>query len=231
MSYAVSITQDGTVLSTAGKYVDQDIVVGMSDSIKLPAQTFNPSASDQVIPSGKYLAGAQTVKACTGTKTITANGTHSVVGFANAAVDVPQGAVNCKRFEVSIASDKGSEWVTMIPADADLKAHRADDSLMVMWRRKNTPSGETSFIHSGRAVNGWFPGSSTANTIRQNATRINSSGTGAAVSITFDMYSEKTTIAQATVGCIYIDEDGNLQMQSNASYHIRSGDYEFVVSW
>ena len=89
MSYGVSITQDGTVLQTAGKYLGQDIVVGMSDSIKLPAQTYNPSTTDQVIPAGKFLAGAQTFKACAGTKQITENGTVDVAGFASAQVNVP----------------------------------------------------------------------------------------------------------------------------------------------
>lgn len=62
MSYGVSITQDGTVLQTAGKYVDQDIVVGISDSIKKAAATYTPTTTDQTIAAGQYLSGAQTIE-------------------------------------------------------------------------------------------------------------------------------------------------------------------------
>lgn len=134
MSYGVSITQDGTVLQTAGKYVDQDIVVGMSDSIKLPAQTFNPSTVDQVIPAGKFLSGAQTVKACAGTKTIAENGTHSVVGFASAAVNVID-----DRFRQWTYTSSGSAeniLTTIISSDEWVKRHYNDPNLVVVIKPK-----------------------------------------------------------------------------------------------
>lgn len=82
MSYAVSITQDGTNLKTAGKYVDQDIVVGISDSIKKPAATYTPSTTDQTITAGQFLSGAQTIKGDTNLIAANIRSGKSIFGVA-----------------------------------------------------------------------------------------------------------------------------------------------------
>ena len=223
MSYGVSITEDGTVLNTAGKYLDQDIAIGMSDSIKLPAQTYNPSTTDQVIPAGKFLSGAQTFKACAGTKQITENGTVDVAGYASAAVNVPQGEIHAKTLKFNIPSDITAGGLkTLVVADADLAMHRLDSTFGLMIFCLNGFQNKSA-LHQIFATNYGYDGTY-GNAIRGTASAtVPSYGNDVPVSELPTTYSSS--------GQLHVNSDGGIQLWMTSSYPLRAGDYIAVASW
>lgn len=218
MSYAVSITQDGTRLETAGKYVDQDIVVGISDSIKKAAQTYNPSTTDQVIPAGKYLSGAQTIKGVSGTKSITANGTYDVTGFASAAVSVPAQEANSRVYDVTVTDLHTSDFVLM--RSQEIADHFNDPNLTVeVLAQQDVATTTVNTCCFAMARNGILFNTSSSIAI------VRGSGDIGISNIATNLNEQKTNS-----GHIYVTSSGDLHYVAG-SYRVRAGTYKVRVSW
>lgn len=255
MSYAVSITQDGTRLETAGKYVDQDIVVGMSDSIKKAAQTYTPTTSDQTIAAGQYLSGAQTIKGDenllannikqgvsifgvngnltpgitpSGTKNITENGTYDVTQFASAAVAVRNGTHNL-HFEVTNPTSVvgAGNYFIAVSGNTELATARSYNSLLVMYRTEGTVSCVKCAVGLNEAAR--YPiGGDRAN--HQAVVRYDASSSlntnGTAQPL------DSTDDISIGSGRIFITENGDLRIYGNTNaYPIPAGKITIDVLW
>ena len=244
MSYGVSITEDDTVLQTAGKYVAEDIVVGMADSIKLPAQTFNPSTTDQVIPAGKFLSGAQTIKGDanlvgenirsgksifgvpgtltpgitpTGTKNITANGTYDVSQYASAAVNVPQ---RVKRFYFSSPTAVATQNVKIVSGDSDVAAHYADDTAYCIVRKLGTITGNGLVIITNSNIKSPL------------ATGTYSNYNGAANNTNNVAYAMKESPLSTSTGVINATSDGDIYVRcGNLQNNFGGAEYDIIFLW
>lgn len=254
MSYGVSITEDGTVLDTAGKYLDQDIVVGMSDSIKKPAATYTPGTTDQTIPAGKYLSGAQTIKGDpnliaenirsgksifgvagsltpgitpSGTKNITENGTYDVTQYASAAVNVAQNFHEVT-FNQPLTVPSGN--TLLVSNDQFFKAHRSDANAVLTLIRLDdgyTAQGANFVIVTNREFTRG-DGSYVTYGAYQGYT---SSGAGVS---NFAQDIVRWAIASSgpldsSFG-LFIDTDGNLRAHCISNRRI-VGNYKAVLTW
>lgn len=255
MSYAVSITQDGTRLETAGKYVDQDIVVGMSDSIKKGAQTYTPTTADQTIPAGKYLSGAQTIKGDanlvagnirsgksifgvagsltpgitpSGTKNITENGTYDVAEFANAAVNVTKGD-NWKCFDATIVSAVpawGNNYI-IIAQDADVASHYDDLSARLFMTYKGEGYPESASYNMVLSANANVPLYSTGSADYYAVNmRMSSSGKSSTIYSALQMSTDKSQTS-SRYG-LWVDSNGNIGLMTLG---LAPGNYSIFFTW
>ena len=223
MSYGVSITEDDTVLQTAGKYVAEDIVVGMADSIKLPAQTYNPSTVDQVIPAGKFLSGAQTFKACAGTKQITENGTYDVAGFASAAVNVP--TANAATFEFSLSTNKSGASFAVVTGDLRVAAHYADDNALVSIQKID---GEKAYHWIEFLIQG-----NRNLTLGSSSPFYGGAGHNSTSADSFDLTNQalSSPITGTPTARAMATADGDIILYCNTARYWGTGTYKVVFSW
>jgi len=101
----------------------------------------------------------------TGTKIITANGTHDVAAYAAALVQVPTGAGNCKRFSFTPPNIPVSR-VTIVSGDPDIAAHYADENFTGVIKLRDAlpefPTGFNYMLAFEMFGNKIFPRSSTS---------------------------------------------------------------------
>lgn len=165
------------------------------------------------------IADIQTGTTPTGTKNITANGTHDVADYENANVQVPVGSLKSKAFEVTLTSSAINGQIA-VAEDPDVKAHYADAKFMIAVSKISGTDYYRSINHS----------------IVCN-TPYNANYGIADFYATSKSYSYVTSDAKtAGMNSVYADSDGNLRWNSSnvsasSGRPWNKGTYLIVVCW
>lgn len=194
------------------------------------------SGSKTLKTGGKYCEGDITVQyekpetgstgsTPTGTKQITENGTHDVTSYASAEVNVASSsgvATTGKVFRYTHSErSTTSKWVEIVPADADVLAHKDDATLCVSFHNVTPPSSMAALVGgiitaSPIAADGKF---------------------GVAVRQTSANAQSPTSIAAglrsgtATSNALHVTDAGAVRVYQSGSYPLCVGEFIISVSW
>lgn len=206
------------------KAVDSTQLDSGLSSVANAIRTKGGTAAQLSFPSGMVTAigNIQTGITPSGTKSITENGTHDVTQFASASVNVPQGALNCKRYSVTLASDVISP-TTVVTGDSDIAAHYSDPTLCVFYKlRKNNPmpTGSGYYFSCGYVSNitiydgyyGLTAGQSSSSIDRRSI--VDAAGSG-----------------RMTASAFYPNSGGNIIADASSNRQFPAGDYDVIVFW
>ena len=136
--------------------------------------------------------------------------------------------INCKILTFEVTSKISGKWGDkLIPADADIAAHRSDDTFGVAWNCLTAVSAAIS-TRGGIYTNAPMAWNSAdgSSIIYGYYIRTGSNGAGANARLT-NLPTVKTTAA----GCIFVDTDGSISFYASSSYPILPGTYQVVVWW
>lgn len=215
------------------------------------AATYTPTTTDQTIAAEQYLAGAQTVKGDanlvatnikqgvsifgvngnltpgitpSGTKNIAENGSYDVTQFASAAVNVPVGELNAKRFEITLSADVMNKGTALI-TDAFLRDMRNMPyaTVVLVPHTNNLVVGDaTNYIGFSLTSNkNLMDSGSSLKGVSTLAGSYRSS-----TPLTYGLNQQYGSAASSgTYGHLYIDESGALSAQVSSTYAIGAGDY------
>lgn len=237
-------------LQTSGKYCEGNIEVVYADPEKpAQSKTVTPTASGFTVSpdSGKVLSSvvvngdADLISANvrkgknifgvdgsmeegitpSGTKDITANGNGiDVTQYATVNVNVPQGAVNTKRFAVTLASDITSYTSKVLVTDSDIAAHYADESFSAVLIFKGGFQNKASIqiATQGNIGRSGAYGSG-----------LRSSSSATAQFIISQPINH--TPSSSTTNSVYANSSGQLGWTISSTYPLRAGDYDILVWW
>lgn len=237
-------------LQTSGKYCEGDIEVVYADPEKpTQRKTVTPTASGFTVSpdSGKVLSSvvvngdADLISANvrkgknifgvdgsleegitpSGTKDITANGNGiDVTQYAAVNVNVPQGAVNTKRFAVTLASDITAYNNKVLVTDSDIAAHYADESFYAAMIFKGGFQNKISIQMA----------------LQSNKERMEIYGSGlrssASATTQFGISQPLNhTPSSSALNMMYANNSGQLGWTVSSAYPLRAGDYDILVWW
>ena len=159
----------------------------------------------------------------TGTKTITANGTHDVSSFASAAVNVPTGgSENFHIFPITLSETGGAAAAmpTILSGNDFVKANYAKEGFFAMLIPLNAAdsvqaANTTPFIyHGNRAI---VNSKATVYGVRTN-------GNGSSSYATALCHTSKIS-ASGYVVCLRANSSGNIILYVAANYKVPAGNY------
>lgn len=171
------------------------------------------SSGDAVTGSIQTWAGQE----ASGVKNIVSNGIFDVSQFARAAVDVPQGSMNSKTFNVTISADASGE-ITMVSGDSDVAAHYADANAVCALVPRFAVSKATALstiATAGRKVAG-----------NRGTVGLYITASLGAATFTNDGI---LTNSQGVQLCAY--SSGNIIINISTSRILQAGDYYLVFAW
>ncbi len=160
----------------------------------------------------------------TGTKTITANGTHDVTEFATAEVAVPAPEQMTVVRTVTISADVtgANNTYTLLSGDAFIKKHYADEGFFVMWFPVTPVASATGVIHSNYHGN-------------RNISSTTKAYTGFGLRSTSASAVGNAYLTAAINGKGYsqhmrVDSSGNLLQYLNSGYILKAGTYKIILT-
>ena len=159
-----------------------------------------------------------------GVKSITTNGTYDVAEFASAAVSVPVGALNAKRYEITLSTDVMNKGTALI-TDAFLRDMRNMPyaTVLLVPNTNNLVVGDaTNYIGFSLTSNKNLMDSGSA---LKGVSTLAGSYRGA-TQLAYGLNQQYGSAASSTnYGHLDIDESGALSAQVSSSYAIGAGDY------
>lgn len=167
------------------------------------------------------------------TKSITANGTYnassdSADGYSSVSVNVPTGSTNSRCFKMEISSDlKDSQWHYFNSADADIAAHKDDQTFVVTVMNitdfdtaKERTIGVTATNHK---TNSFSSNVSFGMLLKANSSGVTGYG-GTAKAV--------TTTSPASGGSqIHVDADGKIGIYGSVYVPWVAGSYVAICGW
>ena len=167
-----------------------------------------------------------------GTKTLKTGGKYCqndiVVEYIKPEGGGVVGSTNCKTFIVDVTTKPNVNiWLSWIPADADIAAHRNDATFGVSFQCLTAPIKVQS-IRGGLYSNSAFSYYDSANTKPYYGyyMRNNSSGVGGVAPL-----ETKLTVKSTAAGACYVGTDGSISFYVSSSYPTQTGTYQIIVWW
>jgi hypothetical protein len=160
-----------------------------------------------------------------GTKPITENGTHDVTNYASVEVDVASSGASTtgKIFRYTHPTrSTSSQWITLVPADADVLAHKDDTTLCVSFHNVTPPaSNQAGLIGAVISASAMSADSKYGVAVRQT-----SAGAQSPTSIAKGLRD-----GTATSNAIHVTNDGAVRVYQSGSYPLNVGEFIIAVSW
>ena len=156
-----------------------------------------------------------------GTKEITANGTHDVTGFASALVNVPTG-LNARIFTTTVASDVTSGNYVIAPANEYIASIRSNPNAFVMIWMLDQPKS-TALYSMWMAANFTLmnTGATAKNTVVFRTTTAGNNIT---------LNTAGMTGENKSAGHITVLSDGSLRVYAcNTTYPVKAGTYKILA--
>ena len=148
---------------------------------------------------------------------------------SNFIVEMVEGesAVSYKYYTVDVAEKVSGGWTTLVEADADIAAHRGDETFGIAWNCLSAVQAAAS-TRGGLYTNAPMAFNTSDGTENQYGyyMRTGSTGLGANARLANTLL-EKTTAA----GACYVSEDGAVEFYASSSYPILAGTYQIVIWW
>lgn len=212
-------TYDVTAFASAAVNVPRGVEVSGTKSITTNGEhdvsAYEKANVNVSVPSG-YIKPS-------GTKSITTNGTHDVTNYSSVEVDVKSGlGTTSKTFRFTKTSrETSSKWITLVEADADIKAHINDSTLCASFYMITPVSGaaaQTGGIQKASAI--------TADGKYGVAVRQTAANAISPSSLAVGLRS-----GSATSYSLSVTDNGEVKVYQSGSYPIDVGTYIVTVSW
>ena len=212
-------TYDVTAFASAEVNVPKGLEVSGTKNITTNGEhdvsTYEKANVNVPIPSG-YVKPS-------GTKAVTTNGTHDVTNYSSVEVNVQSGlGTTSKTFRFTrTARETTSKWITLVEADADIKAHINDATLCASFYAISPVSGaaaQTGGIQTASAIS--------ADGKYGVAVRQTSANAISPSSLAVGLRS-----GSATSYSLSVTDNGEVKVYQSGSYPLNIGTYIVTVSW